>query len=109
MQEINIKSNFSIDASNYRLYSAAQIIVATILCSIISGRLLLPLDYSKLGDEKNARRVVYLSIAAFILQLTINVIVIILFDLRSITLLSRLNVGIAVGFGFMVDKWQGIQ
>ena len=105
-QEISAETNFSNEMPDYKLYSSGQMTAATMLCSIVGGGLLLASNYSKLGDEKRARRAVYLSIAVLILQLIFNAYVIIRFNPRGNALFIGLNIAVAVGFGFLVDKWQ---
>ena len=109
MQELSVEKNFSTEPPDYRLYSSGQMVVATILCSIMSGGLLLASNYSKLGDKKSARHTVYLSIAVLILQLIISAYVLIWINPRGNAFFVGLNVVIAVCFGYMVDKWQANQ
>ncbi len=108
MQKLKVESNYLTESPDYKLYSSGQMTVATILCSIVSGGLLLASNYSKLGDRKKARQAIYLTIAVFTVQLIINVILDIRFNSGGV-LLMGLNVGIAFGFGFMVDKWHAAQ
>lgn len=107
MQELNSESNILTESPDFRLYSAGQMVAVTIFCSVIGGGLLLASNFSKLGEEKKARRTVYLSIAFFIVQMIFNTILIGLFEPRNNSFLIGLNMVAAVVFGFMAEKWQG--
>lgn len=60
MREISLPKyeyfDVATEASNYKLFSAAQIFTAALFGSIFTGQFMLALNYAKLGDAKRANR-----------------------------------------------------
>lgn len=100
----------SLDAPAYKLFSSGQIAVAAIFGSILTGGLMLANNYSKLGDKKAARRAVILSLLAFVfLWVGSATLLSGASESSARSLMSGINLWLAVVFKFMVDRWQGDQ
>ncbi len=115
MNEINIQKGENLHtatgAPDYKLFSSGQIAVATVLGSIITGGLMLASNYAKLGEKKNARRSVLFAVGAFLLFSIIGVLMVInkMSDSDGKTITSMLNVVSIIGFGLMLNRFQGVR